>query len=248
MLDLQPNMKSMELDICFSPALYPFYRKENDTVIVVDVFRASATLCTMLANGASAVISVADIEEAKRYKSRGYLVGAERNARQCDFADFGNSPFDYTREKVAGKEVVFTTTNGTRAIDAAKNAKHLFVGTFSNIEALMQKTVEVAERVVILCAGWNNRASVEDTLFGGHFAERLSEKTAVSLESDAVRMALELWQSAKDNPLGYLKSSEHYHRLIANGVESDAEYCLKENSVSVVPVYDKSSGKLIALR
>ena len=242
MLDLQPNMKSMELDICFSPALYPFYRKENDTVIVVDVFRASATLCTMLANGASAVISVADIEEAKRYKSRGYLVGAERNARQCDFADFGNSPFDYTREKVAGKEVVFTTTNGTRAIDAAKNAKHLFVGTFSNIEALMQKTVEVAERVVILCAGWNNRASVEDTLFGGHFAERLSEKTAVSLESDAVRMALELWQSAKDNPLGYLKSSEHYHRLIANGVESDAEYCLKENSVSVVPVFDKSSG------
>lgn len=234
----------MELDICFSPALYPFYRKENDTVIVVDVFRASATLCAMLANGASAVIPVADIEEAKRYKSQGYLVGAERNARQCDFADFGNSPFDYTREKVAGKEVVFTTTNGTQAIDVAKKAKHLFVGTFSNIEALLQKTVEVAERVVILCAGWNNKANVEDTLFGGRFAEKLLEKTDVSLESDTVIMALELWQSAKDNPLDYLKNSEHYHRLIANGVESDAKYCLKENSVSIVPVYDKSSNRL----
>jgi len=132
-------MKSMELDICFSPALYPFYRKENDTVIVVDVFRASATLCAMLANGASAVITVADIEEAKQYKSRGYLVGAERNARQCDFADFGNSPYDYTREKVAGKEVVFTTTNGTRAIDAAKNAKQLFVGTFFKPRSLIAK-------------------------------------------------------------------------------------------------------------
>lgn len=248
MLDLQPNLKSMQLDICFSPALYPYYRKENDTVIVVDVFRASATICAMLENGASAVISVADIEEAKRYKSLGYLVGAERNARQCDFADFGNSPFDYTREKMVGKEVVFTTTNGTQAIDAAKNAKHLFVGTFSNIEALLQKTVEVAARVVILCAGWNNRANVEDTLFGGRFAEKLSERTEVSLESDAVKIALELWQSAKENPLEYLKNSEHYHRLIANGVESDAAYCLKENSVSVVPVHDKKSNKLIAVR
>ncbi|HHU97337.1 MAG: 2-phosphosulfolactate phosphatase [Bacteroidota bacterium] len=238
----------MEIDICFSPVLYPFYRKENDTVIVVDVFRASATMCTMLANGATAVISVADIEEAKRYKSRGFLVGAERNARQCDFADFGNSPFDYTREKVAGKEVVFTTTNGTQAIDAAKSAKQLFVGTFSNLEALIQKSVEVGERVVILCAGWNNRANVEDTLFGGRFAEKLSEKTTVTLKSDAVKMALELWQSAKENPLEYLKSTEHYYRLIANGVKSDAEYCLKENSASVVPVYDKKTKKIIVSR
>lgn len=238
----------MKLDICFSPALYPFYRKENDTVIVVDVFRASATICTMLANGASAVISVADIEEAKRYKLQGYLVGAERNARKCDFADFGNSPFDYTKEKVAGKEVVFTTTNGTQAINAAKNAKHLFVGTFSNIDVLVQKSVELGERVVILCAGWNNRANVEDTLFGGRFAEKLMEKIEVSLESDAVKMAMELWQSAKANPLDYLKNTEHYHRLIANGVESDAEFCLKENSVSVIPVYDKKLNKLKVLR
>jgi len=70
----------------------------------------------------------------------------------------------------------------------------------------------------------------------------------VALKSDAVKMALELWQSAKENPLEYLKNSEHYHRLIANGVESDAEYCLKENSVSIVPVYDKRSNKLIVSR
>ncbi len=234
----------MKLDICFSPVLYPFYRKENDTVIVVDVFRASATICAMLANGASAVISVADIEEAKRYKSQGFLVGAERNAKKCDFADFGNSPFDYTQEKVAGKEIVLTTTNGTQAIDVAKNAMHLFVGTFSNIEALLQKSVEVGERVVILCAGWNNRANVEDILFGGHFAEKLSENSTVSLESDTVKIALELWQLAKYNPLDYLKSTEHYHRLIANGVESDAEYCLRPNTASVVPYYDKASKKL----
>jgi len=98
----------MILNICLSPALYPFYKKENDTVIVVDIFRACTTICTAFANGASAIIPVADIEEAKRYKSQGYPVGAERNTQKCDFADFGNSPFDYTREKVEGKEIVFT--------------------------------------------------------------------------------------------------------------------------------------------
>ena len=126
----------MILDICLSPALYPFYKKENDTVIVVDIFRACTTICAAFANGASAIIPVADIEEAKQYKLRGYPVGAERNTRKCDFADFGNSPFDYTQEKVKGKEIVFTTTNGTNAIEQSRGCKTLLIGAFSNINAL----------------------------------------------------------------------------------------------------------------
>ena len=81
----------MILDLCPSPALYKYYKSENDTVIVVDVFRASATMCTMLNNGATAIIPVSDSETAREFKSKGYLVGAERNTKRCDFADFGNS-------------------------------------------------------------------------------------------------------------------------------------------------------------
>ncbi len=140
---------------------------------MVDVFRASATMCAILHNGATAIIPVADIEEAKRYKSEEFLVGAERDTRKCDFADFGNSPFDYIREKVAGKEIVFTTTNGTRAIEmGGSESKKLYVGTFSNIGALAEKCAEKSERVVIICAGWNNRVNIEDMLFGGAFAEK----------------------------------------------------------------------------
>lgn len=234
----------MKIDICFSPALYPFYAKENATVIVADVFRASATMCAALDNGASAIIPVASLKEAEEYKRKGFLVGAERNAQKCNFADFGNSPFDYARELVSGKEVVLTTTNGTQAIEAAKDAKHLFVGTFSNIDLLVEKCVEIGERILVLCAGWNNRVSIEDSLFGGAFAERLSEKTDVIFESDAVKMALSLWQEAKNDPLEYLKNTDHYHRLTANGVESDAEYCLHENMVTIVPVYDKKTKQL----
>lgn len=234
----------MTIDICLSPALYPFYQNENDTVIVVDVFRASATMCTALANDAAAIIPVADIEEAKRYKAEGFLVGAERNAQKCDFADFGNSPFDYKKEIVQNKEIVFTTTNGTQAIEAAKNAKHLFIGTFSNIDALVKECVEIDGKIVILCAGWNNRINVEDTLFGGAFAEKLSEKTDTVFGSDAMKIAVELWQLAKNDLLSYIKKTDHYHRLIANGVESDAEYCLRQNTVSVVPYYDIINRKL----
>lgn len=234
----------MILDICFSPALYPFYQKENDTVIVVDVFRASATICMALANGASAIIPVADIDEARRYKSDGFQVGAERNARKVDFADFGNSPFDYSPEKVLGKEIVFTTTNGTQAIDAAKSAANLFIGTFSNIDVLVAKCVEMSDRIVVLCAGWNNKVNIEDTLFGGAFAEKLSEKTDVYFDSDTVKMAIELWQLAKGNPLDFVRSSDHYKRLVNNGAESDAAYCFMQNTVSVVPWYDKMNKKL----
>lgn len=234
----------MILDLCPCPALYPYYQKEDDTVIVVDAFRASATICAAFAGGVSAVIPVASIEEAKRYKSEGFLVGAERNARKCDFADFGNSPFDYIPERVSGKEVVFTTTNGTQAIQAAKGCRQLFIGTFSNIDAVLEASLRSVERVVILCAGWENRINIEDTLFGGAFAEKLAEKDELIIGSDSIRIALELWQQAKENPLEYVKNSDHYARLIANAAVSDAPYCLQMNTVSMVPCYDNCEGKL----
>ena len=234
----------MKLDLCPSPALYPYYKTDNDTVIVVDVFRASATMCTMLNNGAKAIIPVSNSKIAKEYKSKGYLVGAERNTRRCEFADFGNSPFDYTPEKVRGKEIVFTTTNGTRAIDVASDCKELFIGTFPNIDAVAEKCLKSAERVVILCAGWNNRLNIEDTLFGGALAEKLLEKTKVEFDSDAIRMTYELWLRVKNNLEEYLKLSDHYQRLIDNSAVSDASYCITPNSISFVPTYNKTDKKI----
>jgi|SRR5690554_21391 len=234
----------MTLDLCPSPALYKYYKSENDTVIVVDVFRASATMCTMLNNGASAIIPVPDSKTAKEYKLKGYLVGAERNTKKCDFADFGNSPFDYTAEKVKGENIVFSTTNGTRAIDEAKDCKELIIGTFPNISALADRCVKRAERVVVLCAGWNNRVNIEDTLFGGAFAEELSLKTDVEFNSDAIRMSYELWLKVKGNLKEFIQVSDHYKRLIKNEASGDADYCLTPNNISKVPVYNKIDGKI----
>ncbi len=238
----------MILDLCPSPALYPYYKSEKDTVIVVDVFRASATMCAMLNNGAAAIIPVADTEEAKMYKEKGYLVGAERKTKRCDFADFGNSPFDYRSDIVEGKEVVFTTTNGTRAIEAAKDCRELLIGTFTNIDAVVKRCIaERAERIVILAAGWNNRISIEDTLFGGAFAEKVVDMAEVKLDSDSIKMSMDLWLKVKNNFMEYVELSDHYRRLVDNGAEGDAAYCLTPNSLSVVPIYNKNDKKLYTL-
>lgn len=238
------KLVNMTIDICPSPALYPFYKKKNDTIIVTDVFRASATICAMLNNGASSVIPVASLDEAQKYKSEGFLVGGERNARKCDFADFGNSPFDYTCERVADKDVVFTTTNGTQAIETALGCENLFIGTFANIDALVERCAGASDRLVVLCAGWNNRINIEDMLFGGAFAEKFTYKAKSSFGSDSVRIALELWHAAKNNPLEYVKNTDHYRRLFANGAEDDAAFCLRENTLPVVPRYNEEDGKL----
>ncbi len=93
-----------------------FMPEENrdSIVVIIDILRASSAICTAFANGATSIIPVADITEAKDYKSKGYLVAAERDGFVLDFADFGNSPFNFTKEKVEGKTIVYSTTNGTR--------------------------------------------------------------------------------------------------------------------------------------
>lgn len=233
----------MTLDICLSPILYPSYAQPNDTVVVVDILRATTTLCVMFQNGAACVVPIANVEEAKRYKKEGWLVGAERNTQKCDFADFGNSPFDYSPEVVEGREIAFTTTNGTQAIHIAQSAKKLYIGAFANIDALVN-ACQNDERVVIVCAGWNNRANIEDTLFGGAFAEKMMQKYNIHITSDAVKIALGMWQSARENPLQYIQTSEHYARLAKNGIATEAAFCCKQNTASVVPYYVKSDNRL----
>ncbi|WP_029905783.1 2-phosphosulfolactate phosphatase [Prevotella sp. 10(H)] len=233
----------MIVEICFSPALYPYYISDNNHIsVVVDIFRATTTMCAALKNGAKSIIPVASIEEAQDYKSRGFLVGAERNVKRCEFADFGNSPFDYTAEKVNGKDVVFTTTNGTQAIDMAKDSDILTIGAFSNIDALVDFCVSKQKDVIVLCAGWNNRFNIEDTLFGGALAAKLIDKGYTSA-SDAVQVALSMWQEALPDVRKYIDRTEHIKRLEANNLQDSVDYCLTENTVNLVPVY--ANGKLI---
>lgn len=235
----------MKVEVCFSPALYQYYAQSSDRIVVVtDIFRASTTMCAAFKNGAEAIIPVASIDEAKEYKAKGYKVGAERNVKRCDFADFGNAPTDYTVEKVKGEDIVFTTTNGTQAIDTAADAAILLVGAFSNLNAVADFCIAQKKDVMILCAGWENQFNIEDTLFGGALADVLISRGGYEPASDATQVALSMWQEAEENPRAYVERTEHIKRLEANGLIDSVDYCLTIDAVPLVPIFNKETRKL----
>ena len=208
----------MKIDVCFSPALYPVYHNPEAIVVVVDVFRATTTMAAAFSNGVRSIRPVATVEEAEAYKAKGWLVGAERNVKRCSFADFGNSPFDYTAEKVSGKDIVFTTTNGTRAITIAKSAFRVITGAFINLQAVAGYCVRHKRDLVVLCSGWHDKVNIEHTLFGG-----------------ALTNARDMWTGNKANLLAYLDTTDHMGRLKANHLEDAVPYCLTLSITDKVP-------------
>lgn len=233
----------MPIDVCLSPALYPFYHHPHNTVVVVDIFRATSTLVAAFEAGARCIRPVATLEEAEAHQKKGWLAGAERQAKRCDFADFGNSPFDYTPHRVAHKNLVFTTTNGTQAIQAARAAAHLCIGAFVNLEAVANHCMQRKSPLVILCSGWENRVNLEDTFFCGALVERLNKQQARPL-GDGAAMAVMLWQQAKSDWRNILNQAEHVQRLHANGCANDIAYCLSLNQSALVPIYSPTENKL----
>ena len=234
-----------KVTVCISPALYSFYAQKEAIVIIVDIFRATTSMCAAFNNGARSIRTVATVEEAIHYKEKGHLVAAERNVKKCDFADFGNSPFDFSHEKVADKEIIFTTTNGTQAVQMALDADEILIGAFSNITTLTNYCNSKKKNVLILCSGWNNRFCLEDTLFAGALTEKLIKTGKFCSDSDATLAALELWKIAQPDLLNYICSTEHYERLKSNGLENSVEYCLTEDTTPVLPVYNKISNTFI---
>lgn len=225
----------MKIDVCFSPALYPVYHNPEAVVVVVDIFRATTTMAAAFSNGVRSIRPVATVEEAQDYKVKGWLVGAERNVMRCPFADFGNSPFDYTPEKVSGKDVVFTTTNGTRAITIAKSAYRVITGAFINLQAVADYCLLHRHDVVVLCSGWQDKINIEDTLFGGALTDVLLQTGLYETAGDAAVIAKDMWEAHKDNLIAFLDPTEHMARLRANHLEDAVPYCLSLSLTGKVP-------------
>jgi 2-phosphosulfolactate phosphatase len=205
-------------------------------VVVVDVFRASTTITAALAGGARFVLPVADVEQAMRlaepYADNEVLLGGERDCQRIEGFQLGNSPREYTREVVAGKVVIFTTTNGTQALAAAKDAGAVFVGCFVNFNAVAD-AVAGFDAVTVLCAGNNGQLSLEDFACAGGLVSRLARKT--SRLDDAALAARAAYKDMEPNLTRSLVSTEHARRLADLGFRADLEFALKVDSIPVVP-------------
>lgn len=237
-ITLTPPLGGRGAHVCLTPALLPLFNVEDYIVVVIDIFRATSSICYGIENGAEAIIPVSQVEECAAYREKGldYLLAAERDGSVVDGFDFGNSPFSYTKEKVAGKTVVLTTTNGTHALHLSRSAKKIVIGSFLNLTALSSWLNTQNENVLLVCAGWKNNFNLEDTLFAGAVIEQLKNKGFVL--DDAALAANDLFQVGKSDINGYLKKTSHGERLKKLGIEKDIEFCLQVDLTTAIPVLE----------
>lgn len=230
--------KGAKLNVCLTPALIPLYKVEDYIVVIIDVFRATTSICYGIENGAEAIIPVSQVEECSAYLEKGfdYLLAAERDGEIVSGFDFGNSPFSYTKEKVAGKTIVLTTTNGTHALHLSRKAKKIVAGAFINLTAICNWLKVQDENILLVCSGWKNNFNLEDTLFAGAVVEQLKDSNFRI--DDPATAANDLYHVAKNDLDAYLKKTSHSERLKALGIEKDIEFCLKVDLTTAIPILD----------
>ncbi len=226
------------IEVCFTPALFEYkLTQENYIVVVTDILRASTSIVSAFQNKVKSIIPVAGPEEAKAYKACGFLVAAERDGVVLDFADFGNSAFNFMTPEVVGKTIAYSTTNGTKSIQlAAEHAEQVAVGAFTNLTAMAEWLHKQEKNVVILCAGWKQKFNLEDSFYAGALVEKLNAFDNMEIICDSANVALDMWRIGKNNPLEYIEKALHRHRLKKLGLDDVLPYSFEIDTTPVVPV------------
>lgn len=231
---------------CFSPAMLHLYDFSEAVVVIIDVFRATSTIASALANGAAKVIPVDTVAKAIDIsKQVDGIAAGERDGKLADGLQHGNSPLEYSKEFIGGKNLVLTTTNGTKLLQMAldNNANTIITGSFPNLGAVCNYLVAQGKNVVLGCAGWKDRFNLEDSLFAGAVVDAIGEHFTVHCDSSLT--AKMLYQANKDNLMAFAPSLTHYHRLVERfGLIADIEFCLTPNVANVLPIY--KNGELTA--
>jgi 2-phosphosulfolactate phosphatase len=142
-------------------------------------------------------------------------------------------------EKVKGKLLAFTTTNGTLAIERAKSADELIIGSFLNLQTIIDYISKKDNGIIIVCAGWKGDFNLEDTLFAGALID--STWGDYIIDRDSSLAARILYREAKSDLFGFLKQSSHFNRLNHLNIFRDVEHCLTLNLYDILPVYDNGS-------
>lgn len=228
-----------QVEVIFSPALFQYRQiKENYIIVIVDILRATTTICTAFEWGVNSIIPVRTISQAREFKNKGYIVAGERIEETFEFADLGNGANEFMTDKIKGKDIVHSTTNGTVAISMAQEAKasEILIGSFSNISSLTNYLLSKNESVVILCSGWKNCFCIEDSVFAGALLERIIGKGNYLNHNDSAFSAIELWNASKDNLLKEMETkASHMHRLKKHNMDIVFPYTYTFDTCNVVP-------------
>lgn len=240
----------MNIETLLSPADYRARRVAGfagATCVVFDVLRATSVIVTGIANGAAGFIPVEEIEQAleQRDKNPSALLAGERDGLRITSTvtggiefDLGNSPREFTEDRVAGKLVITTTTNGTRALMACETADVVVVGSFLNVKAIASWIRERNPgKLVLVCAGTGDAVALEDMLCAGALCDLLSETIKPCVVEDSAEAARRTYLQAQHDLMAAVSRSKNGSRLLANSdLRRDVEFCLRRDVMDVVPV------------
>ncbi len=220
--------------------------------VVIDVLRASTTVVTALQNGCRSIIPVTTLSEALKTATcyPGALLAGERKTLKPPHFDLGNSPLEYYPQRVLDKEIILTTTNGTRALRTIENAESVVVAALVNLQAVAGFLLKSKKDVLICCAGTEGAFSLEDTLCATLLIRELVEKNpdftlteSAYWHVNALQFLIEKKDAQTDFVNRLIERSEHARRLIKLGFAEDVAFCARLNVMEVVPRF--IDGKLI---
>lgn len=214
---------------------------KGHTAIVIDVLRTSSTIVTALVHGARAVIPVADMAEAGKIAANldpsSFLMGGERGGEKIEGYHLGNSPLEYTRDTLEDRTLILNTTNGTPALVHARSAERLFVGCFLNVSRVVDAARSAGDDVALICAGWRNRISLEDTLCAGLILDQLWEGVPPATISDSAHIAHSQFLHDRERLEEAIRSCNHALWLQEHGAGDDVAYCTRRDALPLLPVF-----------
>ncbi len=230
----------MLLTIFFNPVELRFVEApENDIYIVLDVMRATTTLAVMFDQGARRVLAAQTLEQAREaaQKVPDHLLCGERHTKTPPGFDYNNSPAQFAQIDLSGRDLILTTSNGTRALFACPEQSTRLAGSFYNAQAVVSYALALAQErdcnISMVCAGEYGYFSLEDTVCAGHLAFELLCQHPKCQVRDSVHAAIVLYESYPAPRL--LEYAQSAHDLMASGQERDLEFCMRKNASDSVP-------------
>lgn len=231
------------LDVFSSAHSFQEEDLRNKTVVMIDVLRASSTMVTALHNGAKGVIPVGDMSDAGKIShnldSESFLLSGEKDGVKIDGYDLTNSPLEHTEEEVKGKTIILNTTNGTKAINRSGHADRIIIGSFLNLNTVVEHLKHIDTEVVLVCAGWRGRLSFEDLLCAGNIIYELNSGTLSKSARDGTKVAFGLYENFSNDIENSIKSSNYAMRLKSVVSEEDISYCCERSISQVLPVLNE---------
>lgn len=225
----------MRIAVYEAPAMLAGVDLGDAQAVAIDVLRMTSVAAQAVQNGCAGLLAVPTVEEARETaRASGALLGGERKALPIEGFDLSNSPLEYTPERVGGRLLVMSTSNGTQATQAARGAKRLLLGALVNAGAVA-RAVAGAESLALVCAGTMGAFTLEDALAAGAMIDRLLAMDVAARMNDMAVAAHRLYVGARDDLAGALAQTAHFGRLMSLGLGADVAFCLTEDSHTAVP-------------